>query len=444
MCIRDSMDPEEALEAHIVNELSKARDKAGRISDSALSEDNSGVIMARTGARGSSLNLGQMTAALGQQSVRGKRIQNGFDQRALSHFAKGDKSPDSKGFVKSNYRTGLTPTEFFFHAMGGREGLVDTAVRTQQSGYMQRRLINALEHIRVEYDKTVRDAHGNIIQYLYGEDGIDPAKSDHSQAVNIDRQVEIAMIDDTSKIAPNKSEIESALKYSKSKFESILPGNTEILDKLSTSFKEHNITSVGMKNVIKKTLELSNRALIEPGEASGIVAAQSIGVPVTHMTLRSFHFAGVKERDVTLGLPRLIELVDARKVPSTPTMNIYLHKNYSSSQTKALEIAKLILYTTVSDLINSVSSPFATIRPSSVASLIAVPMRNSTPFFSNALNIEDSISIAFSLELVIAKTVGPEPEIVIPWAPDSNAALPTYIFNPSSSYTISIPRPPKT
>jgi DNA-directed RNA polymerase subunit A' len=345
------MDPEEALEAHIVNELSKARDKAGRISDSALSEDNSGVIMARTGARGSSLNLGQMTAALGQQSVRGKRIQNGFDQRALSHFAKGDKSPDSKGFVKSNYRTGLTPTEFFFHAMGGREGLVDTAVRTQQSGYMQRRLINALEHIRVEYDKTVRDAHGNIIQYLYGEDGIDPAKSDHSQAVNIDRQVEIAMIDDTSKIAPNKSEIESALKSSKSKFESILPGNTEILDKLSTSFNEHNITSVGMKNVIKKTLELSNRALIEPGEASGIVAAQSIGEPGTQMTLRTFHFAGVKERDVTLGLPRLIELVDARKVPSTPTMNIYLHKNYSSSQTKALEIAKQILYTTVSDLI---------------------------------------------------------------------------------------------
>ena len=340
------MSDAEALEAHIVHELSKARDKAGRVSDNALFDDNSGVIMARTGARGSSLNLGQMTAALGQQSVRGKRIQNGFNQRALSHFEKGDMSPDAKGFVKSNYRTGLSPTEFFFHAMGGREGLVDTAVRTQQSGYMQRRLINALEHIRVEYDRTVRDPHGNIIQFLYGEDGIDPAKSDHGDAVNIIRQVDISMIDNKSKSNPDPKKIDSILKSYKSKL------NEKVIEDLSSSFASNTITESGMKNVAKKTLELTNKALVEPGEASGIVAAQSIGEPGTQMTLRTFHFAGVQEKDVTLGLPRLIELVDARKVPSKPSMDIYLNKSYRSTQQKALEIGKKILYTTVNDLVS--------------------------------------------------------------------------------------------
>src|ERR671925_519276 len=126
---------EEALELYVVNELSRARDRAGRTADRAFPDENSGVIMASTGARGSTLNIGQMTAALGQQSIRGKRIQKGYHNRALPRFRTNDTSPDAKGFVKSNYRDGLSPLEFFFHAMGGREGLVDTAVRTQQSGY---------------------------------------------------------------------------------------------------------------------------------------------------------------------------------------------------------------------------------------------------------------------------------------------------------------------
>ena len=184
------LSPEEALELYLVNELSRARDRAGRLADRSFPNDNAGVIMASTGARGSTLNIGQMTAVLGQQSIRGKRIHKGYHNRSLPHFKINDTNPDAKGFVKSNYRDGLTPLEFFFHAMGGREGLVDTAVRTQQSGYMQRRLINALEHLKLEYDSTVRDPHGNIIQYLYGEDGIDPAKSDHGEAVNISRIIE--------------------------------------------------------------------------------------------------------------------------------------------------------------------------------------------------------------------------------------------------------------
>ncbi len=177
----------EALEAYIVNELSKARDAAGSMADQSFDETNAGRIMATTGARGSSLNIGQMAGALGQQSRRGQRLLKGYNNRALPHFKEHESNPDSSGFVKSNYREGLSAIEFFFHAMGGREGLVDTAVRTQQSGYMQRRLINALEHIKLEYDGTVRDPHGHIVQFLYGEDGIDVARSDHGEAFNVNR-----------------------------------------------------------------------------------------------------------------------------------------------------------------------------------------------------------------------------------------------------------------
>ncbi|HEY7080349.1 MAG TPA: DNA-directed RNA polymerase subunit A' [Nitrososphaeraceae archaeon] len=345
------LSPEEALELYVVNELSRARDRAGKTADRAFPDNNSGVIMASTGARGSTLNIGQMTAALGQQSIRGKRINKGYHNRSLAHFTINDTNPASRGFVKSNYRDGLSPLEFFFHAMGGREGLVDTAVRTQQSGYMQRRLINALEHLKIEYDHTVRDPHGNIIQYLYGEDGIDPAKSDHGEAVNIMRLIESASIVDTGKKA-TQDEIESLLKvYGKDL-------NDRLKKTLETTISENPLSLEGIENVLKKTMDLIDKARAEPGEAVGVVTAQSIGEPGTQMTLRTFHFAGVKERNVTLGLPRLIELVDARKKPVTPTMDIYLDKEHRISREKALEVAREIIFTRVSDLVEKTDTDY--------------------------------------------------------------------------------------
>jgi DNA-directed RNA polymerase subunit A' len=111
----------------------------------------------------------------------------------LPHYREGDLSAEAKGFVKSNYKRGLNPLEFFFHAMGGREGLVDTAVRTAQSGYMQRRLINALQDLRVEYDQTVRDDRTSIVQFRYGEDGVDPSRSDNGKAVNVEKIINKVM-----------------------------------------------------------------------------------------------------------------------------------------------------------------------------------------------------------------------------------------------------------
>lgn len=334
---------EEALEAYIVNELGKARDKAGSTADQSFDQTNAGRIMATTGARGSSLNIGQMAGALGQQSRRGQRIIKGYHNRSLPHFKENDDNPDSKGFVKSNYREGLSALEFFFHAMGGREGLVDTAVRTQQSGYMQRRLINALEHIKLEYDGTVRDPHGHIIQFLYGEDGIDVSKSDHGEAFNVYRLIESETIVDSGKKATKDEITDLAKKYTKT----FNPRLTRIV---TEALLDSKLSKDGVEKVCKKGLELYNKAKVEPGQAVGIVTAQSIGEPGTQMTLRTFHFAGIRERNVTLGLPRLIELVDARKKPVTPTMDIYLDEQSKKSREKAIEVARNILQTKVSVL----------------------------------------------------------------------------------------------
>ncbi|ACV25073.1 DNA-directed RNA polymerase subunit A' [Methanocaldococcus fervens AG86] len=184
------LDLEESREAYINNVLREARDKAGEIAEKYLGLDNHAVIMAVTGARGNILNLTQMAACLGQQSVRGRRIFRGYRGRVLPHFEKGSLDAKSHGFVRSSYKKGLSPTEFFFHAMGGREGLVDQAVRTAQSGYMQRRLINALQDLKTEFDGTVRDSRGVMIQFMYGEDGVDPMLADRGKSVNIDRIID--------------------------------------------------------------------------------------------------------------------------------------------------------------------------------------------------------------------------------------------------------------
>jgi len=340
---------QESFEIKVMNELAKARDEAGEIVQSGLPLENSGIIMTRSGARGSSLNIGQMMGSVGQQSIRGERIMRGYEDRTLPHFKENDTMPVARGFVYDCYRDGLDPLEFFFHAMGGREGLVDTAVRTQQSGYMQRRLINALEHLRVEYDGTVRNSIGDIVQFTYGEDGIDPSKSDHGVAVNV------SQLRDRTKI--NMVEGENASEaYIQKKLDAIQTDIPELLkQEMYRRLTEEGLTEKAVDEVIASVLRNYDYSLVEPGEAVGIVAAQSIGEPGTQMTLRTFHYAGVAELNVTLGLPRLIEIVDARKSPSTPVMDIYLDDKHRKSEKKAREVAQKLTYTTIDDVIDSVN-----------------------------------------------------------------------------------------
>lgn len=164
----------ETLESTIVQITSKTRDEVGKIVEDDLTTENSSIIMAKIGARGSLLNAIQMAAVVAQQTVRNKRLKRGYRRRLLSYFKPGVLTPTEHGFVFSSFKKGLNPAEFVQHAMGGREALVNTAIRTARSGYMQRRLINALQDLVVMEDFTVRNADQSIIQFIYGGDAKDP------------------------------------------------------------------------------------------------------------------------------------------------------------------------------------------------------------------------------------------------------------------------------
>ena len=167
---------QEEFETQVNNILNQASSEAGKIGLKSLDKDNRFVIMVNAGSKGSDLNISQMISCLGQQNVDGKRIPYGFEHRTLPHFTKFDDTPSARGFVESSYINGLSPQELFFHAMGGRVGLIDTAVKTSSTGYIQRRLIKGLEDLMVSYDMTVRTNKGKLVQFSYGDDNIDPVK----------------------------------------------------------------------------------------------------------------------------------------------------------------------------------------------------------------------------------------------------------------------------
>jgi DNA-directed RNA polymerase II subunit RPB1 len=164
------------FENRVFVELNKATDESGKIGLGALSDENRLVAMVRAGSKGSTINISQMMACVGQQAPEGKRIPYGFTDRTLPHYKKYDDGAEARGFVESSFIDGLSPQEFFFHAMSGREGLIDTAVKTADTGYIQRQLVKAMEDLTVQYDGTVRDSRMNVVQFRYGEDGVNATK----------------------------------------------------------------------------------------------------------------------------------------------------------------------------------------------------------------------------------------------------------------------------
>jgi DNA-directed RNA polymerase subunit A' len=235
--------------------------------------------------------------------------------------------------------------ELFYHTMSGRESLVDTAVRTQQSGYLQRRLIHALESLRVEYDGTVRDSYGNMVDVIYGEDGVDPSKSDHGKSVDARRIVKEYALSTVKKETPADRQ---TVKRIIEEYGRLLPVN--IRREAFHAIVSKGLSKQAVRNVVEQIMKEYRRALVEAGESVGVVAAQSIGEPGTQMTLRTFHYAGVREANVTLGLPRLIELLDARKTPKTPMMTVYLKSPYNKDYSRALRVARKLVYTTIEDV----------------------------------------------------------------------------------------------
>jgi len=347
---------EETLEANILHELSTIRDKAGKASLTALHKSNAPLTMALCGSKGSFINISQMIACVGQQAISGKRIPNGFEDRSLPHFSRHSKIPAAKGFVENSFYSGLTPTEFFFHTMGGREGLVDTAVKTAETGYMQRRLVKSLEDLCMQYDGSVRNSSGELIQFTYGGDNLDPMMMEgkdkpvdfdrvlnHVRANNPFREEEPILPDNilavfdlaVSALEENKTKsdrmsedfvnemreffmkmVESRMTYTKVKGDSLalLPVEKQL----------ERVTVSQMKLLVSTCREKYMRAVMEPGTAVGALCAQSIGEPGTQMTLKTFHFAGVASMNITLGVPRIKEIINASKKISTPIVTTYL------------------------------------------------------------------------------------------------------------------------
>jgi DNA-directed RNA polymerase II subunit RPB1 len=420
--------------------LNRARDRAGTTTQNSLKDSNNAVTMANSGSKGSSINISQMSALVGQQMVEGKRIPFGFKYRTLPHFTKDDYSPEARGFVENSYLRGLTPTEFFFHAMAGREGLIDTAVKTAETGYIQRRLVKALEDLSARYDGTVRNSLGDIIQFLYGEDGLDamcieqqkmtflnPAdakfaekyrldlasppewfKRDYEygneltgdkesmdlldeewEALGADRELvrkinRRKMDDDMMQLPLNVGRIiESAKRIFNVKATDrsdlrpshviptvqnlmkkmvIVRGNDPISQEADSNatilfkalvrsrlaFKElikvHRLNKLAFDHIIGELQSRWDRAFVSPGEMVGVLAAQSIGEPATQMTLNTFHFAGVASKNVTLGVPRLKEILNLASNIKTPAMTIYVNSQLAK-QEQAKMLRSMVEYT---------------------------------------------------------------------------------------------------
>jgi len=344
---------EETLEANILHELSTIRDKAGKSSLTALHKSNAPLVMALCGSKGSFINISQMIACVGQQAISGKRVPNGFEDRALPHFERKSKIPAAKGFVENSFYSGLTPTEFFFHTMGGREGLVDTAVKTAETGYMQRRLVKSLEDLCMQYDMTVRNSSGEVIQFEYGGDGLDPMMME-GKGKPVDFPRIMATVTHTQPARKEKnlskegimSLMEKELK--KPQYEKIGKDFLKEMEEYITGFSSkvasywsrckggkpngvekqlYRVTTSQLVHFIEKCQEKYMKAIMEPGTAVGALCAQSIGEPGTQMTLKTFHFAGVASMNITLGVPRIKEIINASKKISTPIVTAQLMNN---------------------------------------------------------------------------------------------------------------------
>uniref|UniRef100_A0A3Q2QKV0 DNA-directed RNA polymerase subunit n=1 Tax=Fundulus heteroclitus TaxID=8078 RepID=A0A3Q2QKV0_FUNHE len=345
---------EETLEALILRELSVIRDRAGSACLRELDKSNSPLIMALCGSKGSFINISQMIACVGQQAISGSRVPDGFENRSLPHFEKHSKLPAAKGFVADSFYSGLTPTEFFFHTMAGREGLVDTAVKTAETGYMQRRLVKSLEDLCSQYDLTVRSSTGDIIQFIYGGDGLDPAAMegkdeplefkrvlDNIRAVYTCSnepalsQNELILTADnimkrTDFLCCRDSFLEEIKKFIKTMSERIKKTRDKygINDNGTTEpkvlYQLDRITPTQLEKFLGTCRDKYMRAQMEPGSAVGALCAQSIGEPGTQMTLKTFHFAGVASMNITLGVPRIKEIINASKNISTPIITANL------------------------------------------------------------------------------------------------------------------------
>lgn len=307
--------------------LNSARDRSGKYITDRMTSKNNLFNMTSGGSKGSVINIAQVMACVGQQNVNGARIGNGYTDRTLPHFPRNESGYDSKGFVKHSYMNGLTPTEFFFHAMGGREGVIDTAIKTSETGYIQRRLVKAMEDVVVAYDKTVRNSLGDILQFSYGEDGFDGSwlisQQSGCKRVHLPFDLDL-MVRSIDSITMNGSIVASDDSISRSLVE--FECNRLVHEALIRTARSRRWTEYQLGMFVSLVRERVQRAIVSPGEMVGIIAAQSLGQPITQMTLNTFHAAGISSQNLTMGVPRLKELINLSKNLKSPCMTIGLSR----------------------------------------------------------------------------------------------------------------------
>lgn len=332
-------------------------------------------MMTTSGAKGSLVNASQISCMLGQQSLEGRRVPTMVSGKTLPSFKAFETAPRAGGYVAQRFLTGIRPQEYYFHCMAGREGLIDTAVKTSRSGYLQRCLIKHLEGIKVNYDHTVRNADQSIVQFLYGEDSLDVTKQKSLLQFEFAARNQDSLINRFNPASAQGKVIEvDAEKHMKSTIkacgrgESILPDPTisvfspskyigSTSERYAMALEEYIAKNpqklLKSKKAVRKLwhewdlrkqaplIDLDDfrtfmamrfmRSLADPGEAVGLLASQGVGEPSTQMTLNTFHFAGHGAANVTLGIPRLREIVmTASANIKTPTMKFEIRKDVSA------------------------------------------------------------------------------------------------------------------
>ncbi|XP_068641705.1 DNA-directed RNA polymerase I subunit 1 [Aristolochia californica] len=308
-------------------------------------------LMTTTGAKGSLVNFTQISSLLGQQELEGKRVPRMVSGKTLPCFPPWDCAARAGGFISDRFLSGLRPQEYYFHCMAGRDGLVDTAIKTSRSGYLQRCLIKSLESLKVCYDRTVRDPDGSIIQFCYGEDGVDVHKTSYLS--------EFKMLATNQRIIREKlgGHLENP---HLSKSDGYIWDLPEVLEEKAKKFigglarKKRDSLQLRKKNNFLNLVKLKYLScLAQPGEAVGVIAAQSVGEPSTQMTLNTFHFAGQGEMNVTLGIPRLQEiLMRASEKMQTPVMECPLKKE--RTRDVAERLAAELMQVTVADIVETI------------------------------------------------------------------------------------------
>ena len=307
-------------------------------------------LMTATGAKGSNVNASQISCCLGQQELEGKRPPIMASGKSLPSFKPFEIHPRAGGFVADRFLSGIRPQEYYYHCMAGREGLIDTAVKTARSGYLQRCLIKHLEGVTVQYDQTVRDmsdSNGAVVQFLYGEDGlaVEAAGALDQFKEQFNNFISNTNLEPNTKILKQMSKaINKPYKYAP--VTSVYSPATHMgacseafYTKLS-KFVENVPNSNSFTNAMYFKYM---RALVEPSTSVGVLAAQSIGEPSTQMTLNTFHFAGVGMKNVTLGIPRLREiLMTASANIKTPVMRVSLVKVSKKIDTFVKQLHKVM------------------------------------------------------------------------------------------------------